>query len=658
MESSKEQARMPDDSPRWRTASRDALGSADLILIHPAIEADAARIHLGALWPDGDMRRPPEGYAEISSVLFDLRAFCRSELVGRVPQPDPHLPGRIREWMDGIAESWNLADVLAVRDLDFWSFLRGRTITWLHRRMVERRLIEHLADGGELSVLAAGLSNHQRALLRAIPIERAKAIHAEIALLRPPVAEPEETIVEMRLRKLFGLFQDGWHGMRLLLEDMFVHRPKTLLVGDSRNWKRGRIDDGLRGRSDVHLQGVWREGRRQGRRFYYRTDRYDPDVGAMTTGRLAPTYLRHFLFLLAQTSRGYWEVRRIQRQWRALREKPSFQEAFVFEGVSIGEVVLGWMDQAIAEQLPRDVRTTRRETHFLKGTRPAAILIAQQPDDSRALVAAARRLHIPTAGIQLRPFSDWDHAYLLTRRGKPGTACLVDRLCVFSREAKAFLVEQGAHDPSAGAVTGDPRRDWLEERHISQSIVNEEIRRRWGVETGQRVVAVACRSSQCPEVLDWLAKALEGRDDAFVLVHPVTEGPGERAIYERLSGSRGLRWLHLTAGDPFADWLQAVDLLVATSWPETSDAILNRTPVAFVECGEFAGFGGPDPGELIRRVASAGELREIVQSVLARPERMAAGDRWHAFVESVYGIPDRGAAQRIAENVQALIDGR
>ena len=631
-------------------------GGADLLLVHPGLSPHATRIHLGVFWPDGDCERAPGGYREVSACLFDLRAFCRDELCERLPRPDAQLPARIREWIDGLAATWNLHQVLGVRDLDFWSFLRGRTIAWLHARMVERRLIEHLAGEGDLSVLAVGLSSDQRALLRALGDAHAGRIRPEIAVLEPPPPVQQETIVRARLRKLLSLCQDGWHGVRLLVEDIFVHRPKVLLVSDARSWKRGRGEDGLRGRSDIHLERVWREGRGRRLRLYYRTDRYDADVGAMTSGRLAPTYLRHFLFLLAQTSRGFWEVRRIQRQWRALRENASFQEAFVFDGLQLGPMMLDWIDRAIAEQLPREVRTTRRETYFLRGTRPAAVLLGQDAEDARALVTAARRLHIPTAVLQLKPFCDWDHSYLLTAHGAPHHGGLADRICVFSRDAKAFLVEKGACDPSAVVITGDPRRDWLEERRVPAPMILEQIRSRWGVEAGQRVVAVACRPTQCPEVLDRLAAALEEREDAFVLIGGAAGLAGqERALHRRLSGRAGLRWVHFAGDEVLADWLQAVDLLVTTTWPEAAEAVLARTPVVFLDCGEQPAFAGPDPGALVRRAATPEELRGVVQEVFSRLAfRLPVDERWRAFVEGVYGPPDSAAARRIWELLESL----
>ncbi|MBP6875971.1 MAG: glycosyltransferase [Candidatus Eisenbacteria bacterium] len=658
-----------DERPDARPGASSARGEADLLLVHPALSPEGIRATLQTLWPDGDMRHPPQGYQEASSSLFDLRAFCRSHLGSRLPDADPQLPGRVRDWVDGIAESWSFSEVLTVGDLDFWAFQRARMIAWLHRRMAERRLLEHCADQGELSVLAVGLSDDQRALLRAVSEAREGSIRAEIAVLDPPRFPEAETFVEMRMRKLFALLQDGWHGARLLFEDLIARRPKVIFVSDSNCWMRGRPDDALHGRSDAHLEGVWREGRGRKLRLYYRTDRYDPEVGAMTAGRLAPTYLRHFLFLLAQKSKGSWEVRKIERQWKTLREDRAFAEALVFENLPIGNMVLGWMDQAIARQLPLDVRTTRRETHFLRGIHPDAILLSREPEDALALVSAARRLRIPTVSLQLRPFCDWDHAYLLTPRQKPERALLADRLCVFSREAKSFLVERGACDPSHVIITGDPRRDWLEERGAPSPATIEQIRRRWGVEEGQRVVAVVCRPGQCPELLDWVFEALEGRDDGFVLVHTVGGEPGEEsAFYPRMGIRNGLRWMHCLSGDLFADWLRAVDLLISTRWPETAEAVFLGTPVAVVKRGEQPDFlsdrvapgtSGVETDALIREARDSTELRSIVRHTLGQPGfRLPRDERWRAFVESVYGPFDGQAAQRVMELLEGLARGR
>jgi len=580
------------------------------------------------------------------------------------------LPTRVRIWIDDLADRWSLTDTLTTGDVGIWCFLRDRMAGWLHRRMVERRVIEGLAAGAPLTLTAVGLGADQRALIRALANALGDALRPEIAVLPPPPPRAAETVAERRLRKLFALLQDGWHGVQLLAEDLFVRRPKILLVSDSQCWQRV-AGNGGRSRSDAHLGRVWRRGRSLPWRLYYRTDRYDPDVGALTSGRLAPTYLRHFLFLLAQTSRGFWEVRGIQRQWRALRKERRFREALVFEGLDIGEMIIDWLDEAVNEWLPIDVRVTRRETHFLRGARPDVILLAQPHEENRPLIAAARRLGIPTLALQLRPFHDWDHAYLHSRQARCAAVGLPDRLCVFSREVKSFLVGRGGLDPSAVVVTGDPRQSAdsytaasgtpgalsAADRDPARSDERDVMRSRWGVEKGQRVLGVACLPTHTPQLLRWLGQALESRADVFVLFHPSVEAGGDERAYWGYLRRGGLRWFHVHAPDRFAGWLNAVDVLITTTWAEVCEGLLHRTPTVLVGLGEHPRFPGPDPGGLVVHADDPTGLAAHIERALADPPaRRPADAPWRVFIEAVYGPAEGDAADRILAAVEELLE--
>ncbi len=627
-----------------------------LVLVHPAIKPDALRGFLSDIWFGGSSETQPPGFRDISCAFVDLRAFCREDLAAFLPDADLALAARVREWVDALAHQWAFSEVFAVRGLNCWTFMRDRMIAWAYERMAERRVIEHLAHDGKLAVVGVGLDPHRRALLRGLAEGTHGHIRSEIAFAGPPQPEPGETLAGRRARKLFFLVQDAWHGVQLLVEDICLRRPKVLFISATESWKRTRVAEGAHPRAiDMHLESVWREGRRRKLRLYYRTESYHPDVGAMTGGRLAPTNLRHFLFLLAQTSRGFWEVRRIERQWRQLREKASFREALLFDGFSLEEMILSWLDHETVHQLPEGVRDTRRETHFLKGVRPDAILLAREQDANRPVLTAARRLGIPTVAVQLRPFQLWDHAYFPSRRDPEGSACLPDRLCVFSQEAKAILVEQGAFDPSRIVVTGDPRRELIDAEVARRAEVLPRVRRQWGVEGARKVIALACRPAQAPEILTWLAEAVAGREDAFVLLHAASTSAGQVQLYRQSAAGHNLPWFHYEEREGFSDWLSGVDLLVTTSWPELAEALLRRTPTVLIQSGECAGFLGPDPGDLVMRVRSAAELRQVVADQLARPDnRLPANAAWQAFADAMHGTRGGGAAQRIMDVAAAL----
>jgi hypothetical protein len=624
----------------------------DLILVHPGVAPRELR-RFAPLWADDDVDRSPEGYREISSAFPGLRALCREELAALLPPPDPALAGRVRDWVDGLAHQWAFSEVFAVRDLDFWAFLRRRMIRWLHERMVERRVIEALAAREPVSLIAIGLDPGHRKLLRVLTDALDDRLRPEIAFLEPPAPSPRHTITQRRFRKLFFLLQDAWHGVQLLAEDIFVRRPKVLLISDARCWQRGR--GGPHGRTtDVHLESVWREGRQRRLRLYYRADSYHPDVGAMTSGRLAPTYLRHFLFLLAQTSRGFWEVWRIHRQWRQLRERPEFRASLTFEGLSLDDLVREWLDRQLGRPLSICVRATRRESHFLRGLRPRVLLLTHEQEQNRPVLMAAKRLGIPTVGLQLRPYHAWDHAYVLPRADRDAGACLPDRLCVFSQEAKAFLVEQGGFDPSTVEVTGDPRRDGAapDLGRAPESVAR--MRHRWGVEGDRRVIGVTCRPTETSEILEWLVPALRQRDRAFVLLGPSPDASAGAETLRRRVAVRDFHWLHALEPDTLEDWRGSIDALVTTSWPDAAECLSRRIPVILVDAGEHPPLAGVDPGGLIPRARSAEDLGRRLDDALAGPERLPAGEDWHRLMQVLYGPPDGRAAARVMDLIESL----
>lgn len=636
---------------RGRASARSRMGESalpDLVLIHPAVGPEALRCFAPALWKEEGPGRPPQGYREISAAFHGLRAFCREGLEATLPAPDPALAARVRDWVDALAHEWKFPEVFGVGEVNFWAFLRSRMIAWLHEHVAEGRLISRLAAETPIALLAIGVDASHRAQLRALADASDGRLRPEVAYLDTPGPMPRQTATVRRMQKLFFLLQDGWHGVKLILENLLVRRPKLLIASDARCWQRRR------GRAvDAHLEGVWREGRQRSLRLYYRTNLYDPDVGAMTSGRLAPTYLMHFFFLLAQTSRGFWEVWRIHRQWRQLRDRPEFREALVFDGLPVGEIVRDWLDAQTARWLPQNVRHTRRETYFLRGLRPRAVLLTHEQAMNRPILSAAKRLGIPTVALQLRPFHVWDHAYLLSRRDPEHSTCLPDRLCVFSQEAKAFLVEQGAFDPSAVVVTGDPRGDALDENGTAGERRAESaarMRRRWGVEGDRRVIGLACSPTDCSQALDWLAGALRDRDDAFVLLCLLGGGDVGRDL---LAG-HGLRWFHALPSGTLEDWRTGIDLLLTTDWVEAAEALARRTPAAIVGIGDRPPLAGPEPGPLVARAPDRVELSRILHAALARPGRVPADEAWQRFVGAYYGERDGRASTRVVDLLEGL----
>lgn len=647
--------RAPSPPEQPMLPEHDASSTPELLLVHPAVDAEAVRAYLSAFWPDGDISTAPPGYRDISHAFFGMRAFCRETSEAQFHTPDPAIARRAAVWVDELARDWKFSEVFAVQELDLWDFLRDDLIAWLHARLTERRHIEQLLAAGQPVVMAVGLDWDQRALLRRLVEGRPAALRAEIAFYGPPPQPERETATGRRVRKLFFLLQDGWHGVQLLVENILNRRPRVLVMSSERCWKKSRHAEVRAERTDVLMQRVWREGRRRNVRLYYRSDSYHPDVGAMTGGRLAPAYLRHFLFLLAQTSRGFLEVRRIQRQWRDLALRPDFRAALVCDGLSLEELVLVWLELAVSEQLPLQARALRREMHFLRGVRPSVVILAHERRADRAMLAAARRLGIPTVGVQSSPLPECDRVHLAGEPRPSSALTWPTRLCVFSAETKRLLVEHGGLDPATVVVTGDPRLG-AEQRPESRSgETRNRVRAAWGVEAGQRVIAVGCRSEECSELLAWLGSALRGREDCFVVLHPEPAHFSEEQRYRRLAARHGLHWFHFDPSRIHADWPAAVDLLVTTQWPELAEGLRLGTQVMLASWGDRARFCGPDPGELVARATTREEFEVMLHASLAQP-RVPDAQRLQAFLETVYGAP-QDAPARVMDVAERLLAG-
>jgi hypothetical protein len=646
----------PSAPPRAARPNPETAGP-DLILVHPALAPRVVQRLLPEYWPEGDLVGIPAGYEEVSRAFPGLRAFLRTPLAPRLAETDPDLPARVRQWVDQQAQRWDFGGVLATKDLNFWAFLRDGMIPWLCRLASMRAQIMALPGDGGLVVLAAGIDRDQRRLLRLLADSMGPGtLRPEIAFVEAPADPASETVTGRRARKIFFLLQDAWHGMRFLLEDLLVRRPKVLLVSHDECWMRRRGLDGGRARTDVHLEAVWREGRKLPFRFYYLSGSYHPDVGAMTASRLPPAYWRHLLFLLAQKSRGALETRNIQRAWRRLRAQPELSEAFVHEGLDLTDLVLGWLDDAVEQKLPSYARDTRRESHFLRGVRPDVILLTHERDANRPLLVAAKRMGIPTAALQLGHV-DWGRdASRNHPAGIPVSRCLPDRLCVFSPQSKAQLVEWGALDPAMIVTTGDPRLDAVAFGGSPDPEAVQRLRRQWGVEEGQRVIGVACRPEEHAQMFSWIGAALGQRKDAFLLVRLSSRGLGEEAAFRQSAAGHGLRWLHLLGAAQFAEAAEATDVLLTSCGGELAEGVLHRMSVIHMHLRGPVCDLRPDPGRLVFHAENAAALSSLLAEVHSGTLRGPVADEtWRAYVRSVFGPPEGGAARRVIDTLMVLM---
>ncbi len=630
---------------------------ADLLLVHSGLDSETIQGLLRSYWPDGDLSKIPEGYVEISSVFPGLRAFVCAGSEHQFSCMDSSLTGRVREWVDIATRRWNFAEVFKARELNYWAFLRDRLIHWLCDMLNQRRVLMQIAGEGSLLIVAAGVDSYQRILLRQLTELLQRRVRIETAYVKTPAMPEQETITERRVRKIFFMVQDAWHSVKLLVGDLLLRRPKVLLMSDSQCWKRRRGKDNKWLRTDLHLEAVWRQGRKRSFRMFYRSDSYHPDVGSMTQGSLAPTYLQHFLFLLDQTSRGIWETRRINRKWAKLKENPEFETGLIFEDFPIGELVISWLDTAVNENLSDYVRDTRRENHFLRGIRPAAILMTHEQETNRPVMLAARKLGIPIVAMQLTPYQKWDATYLSPLSDSATKNRRPDRFCVFSADAKAQLVEQGIFDPPSVVVTGDPRLDVLDFDKPLEAGARAKMFRHFGVEEGQKVVAVACSLVERVALFEWLGRLVRGRKDLFVLVRLESDLPGEVESYQQAASTNELSWFHLVPQARFDEALCCADTLIASSLREIAEGLLWRIPVVQAQIENCQRSQGTIPADLVQTVHSADELISALADESHR-DFIRTSDYEavrKSFLETVYGSIAGGGASAILDTVERLL---
>ncbi len=292
-----------------------------------------------------------------------------------------------------------------------------------------------------------------------------------------------------------------------------------------------------------------------------------------------------------------------------------------------------------------------------------AALVAIEPDVAvtyaeaggwgRALVLEARRLSIPTVGLQhgfiYRHWLNYQHeademAPLGTDRGFPAPT----HTLLFDRYAETTLATMGHFPPDALHVTGSPRLDELVARIERVRADRAAIRRQFGVADDGRLLVLAAKASEIAPHLDALFAAVASRAGVRLVVKPHPAEP--RDVYvRRLRPNAPVEVL-----DPHADLgrlLAVADLLVTMNSTVAIDALVLGVPALvvglpnnlspLVDAGVMA--GAPDD-----RIAPA-----IERLLYDRAAREALLERGTVFAEAYQMRADGGAAQRAADHILA-----
>ncbi|MCC7043929.1 MAG: hypothetical protein IT183_08705 [Acidobacteria bacterium] len=323
-------------------------------------------------------------------------------------------------------------------------------------------------------------------------------------------------------------------------------------------------------------------------------------------------------------------------------------------GVDLWPVLSAELADAARVQWTWSARAMEEARAALTSIEPdVAITYAEAGGWGRALVLEARRLGVPTVGLQhgfiYRHWLNYQHETDEMRPsgsdpGFPLPTCTL----VFDRYAQATLETMGHFPPSAIAVTGSPRLDELAARLHVVRADRASIRRDLGVGDRDHLLILAAKASEIDLHLDDLFAAVASRPGLRLVIKP---HPAEtREAYLR----RIPRGAPIVVQDAHADLgrlLAVADGLVTRNSTVAIDALVLGVPALVLGLpGNLSPFVGA--GTMVG--ATGDQIGPGIETLLYdRQAREAVLERGRAFAEAYEMRADGGAARRAADHILA-----
>lgn len=303
-------------------------------------------------------------------------------------------------------------------------------------------------------------------------------------------------------------------------------------------------------------------------------------------------------------------------------------------------------------QWPWSARAMDEARASLMQTRPdVAVTYAEAGGWGRALVLEARRLSIPTVGLQhgfiYRHWLNYQHEDDELRPSGSGAGFpYPTRTLVFDRYAASTLETAGHLPPDAIRITGSPRLDELAARLRDVRAQRTTIRRDLAIADDQRLLVLVAKASEVGAHLPALFDAVRTSPGVRLIVKP---HPAETAAAYRPLARPGDA---VTIDDPHTDLgrlLAAADAMVTMNSTVAIDGLVLGVPALviglpnnlspFVEAGVMMG-------------AEGGGIRTAIAALLYdRPAREALLQRGAAFAERYAMRADGGSAARAADDI-------
>lgn len=397
---------------------------------------------------------------------------------------------------------------------------------------------------------------------------------------------------------------------------------------------------------DLRLIGVGPRRNFRARRWW------DPLTGAGGGRRVTPIEQLAPRRALAE-SLALWRNRNTLAT--AIVTGDDIRAAGVWGEYDLWPVLSAELQDAARVQWPWSARAMDEARAALLATDPdVAVTYAEAGGWGRALVLEARRLSIPTVGLQhgfiYRHWLNYQHeADELQSAGADAGFPHPTRTLVFDRYAAVTLETAGHFPADAVRVTGSPQLDDLVARLTRLQQERPSIRRAMGIDDDQHLIVLAAKGTEIGPHLPALFDAVRALPGVRLVIKP---HPAEtRDIYLR----------HCQAGDgivvddPYADLgrlLTAADGLVTMNSTVAVDSLVLGVPALviglpnnlspFVEAGAMIGADGD-------------AIRPALEALLYdRAARAALLQRGASFAEAHQIRADGGSAARAAEAILSL----
>jgi hypothetical protein len=282
-----------------------------------------------------------------------------------------------------------------------------------------------------------------------------------------------------------------------------------------------------------------------------------------------------------------------------------------------------------------------------------AVTYAEAGGWGRALVLEARRLGVPTVGLQhgfiYRHWLNYQHEAdeLMPAGADPGFPLPTCTL-VFDRYAEQTLQTMGQFPASAIAITGSPRLDELAARLRTVRADRASIRRDLGVSDGDHLLVLAAKASEVGPHLDGLFGAVASRPGLRLVIKPHPAETREAYLHRIPPGAPiAVQEAHADLGRLLA----AADGLVTLNSTVAIDALVLGVPALvlglpsnlspFVDAGTMVGATGDRIGPALETLLYDRQAREALL------------ERGRAFAEACEMRADGGAARRAADRILA-----